>query len=74
MYHCLGYVCCCPRLGAPYPEKGITGPHPVVIILNSDQDTDPKKVHGQFHDDSSRRLTFKAITSKKFTDGWTLDE
>ena len=45
--------------------------HPDVIILNSDQDTDPKKLHGQFHDDTSKRLTFRAITSKKFTDGRT---
>ena len=43
--------------------------HPDVTILNSDQDNDPKKLHGQFHDDTSKRLTFRAITSKKFTDG-----
>ena len=45
--------------------------HPDVTILNSNQDTDPKKLHEQFHDDTSKRLTFRAITSKKFTDGRT---
>ena len=33
--------------------------HPDVIILNSNQDTDPEKLHGQFHDDTSKRLTLE---------------
>ena len=44
---------------------------PDVIILNSNEDIDPKKLHGQFHDDTSKHLTFRVITSKKFTDGQT---
>ena len=38
--------------------------HPDVIILNIDQDTDPKKLHGQFHDDTWKCLTFRVITRK----------
>ena len=40
-----------------------------MIILNRDKDTYPKKLHGQFHDDISKHLIFRAITSKTFTDG-----
>ena len=38
--------------------------HPDVTIFNSEQDIYAKKLHGQFHDDTPRRLTFRAITSK----------
>ena len=42
-----------------------------MTILNSDLDINNKKLHGQYHDDISKHLTFRGITNKKFTVGGT---
>ena len=42
-----------------------------MTILNSDLDIDHKKLHGQYHDDVSKHLTFRVIINKKLTAGGT---